>query len=217
MRYAHRTWGSSSTHLPFASSNFFFNPSTMTLLVASACPLHCGYAGVEYLFFMPNPQQYLWKALLSNWRQLSDMRVFGILNLVTIFHHTNFFTSWFRMLARGLASTHLVKQPVAMRRYWRLPVAFGSGPTISYLHFAKGHRLVKGLSIPPGWWIFGAYLWHLSHFLMNSWEEFCMLDYQYPWVSALCDKELPPMWLPQIPLWSFSSNVSTASGWTHSR
>ena len=27
----------------------------MTLLVASACPLHCGYAGVKYLFFYAQP------------------------------------------------------------------------------------------------------------------------------------------------------------------
>ena len=50
MRYVHKTWGNLSTHFPLASSNLFFNPSTMTLLVASTCPLLCGYEGVEYLF-----------------------------------------------------------------------------------------------------------------------------------------------------------------------
>lgn len=104
--YAHNTWGSSST---LVSSNLFFNPSTIILFVAFAWPLPWGYAGVEYLLFMPKSQQYLQKALLSNWSPLSDMRVFGTLNLVTMFSHTNLFMSWSWMLARGSASTHSVK------------------------------------------------------------------------------------------------------------
>ena len=109
MRYGHNTCGRSSIHLPLASSSLFFNPSAMTLFVAFAWLLPWGYAGVEYLFFMPKSQQYSRKALLLNWSPLSETRVFGIPNLVMIFHHTNLFTSWSRMLARGSASTHLVK------------------------------------------------------------------------------------------------------------
>ena len=52
IRYIHKIWGNSSTHFPLASSNLFFKSSTMTLFVASACPLSCGYDGVEYLFFI---------------------------------------------------------------------------------------------------------------------------------------------------------------------
>ena len=33
--YAYRTLGSSSAHLPFASSNIFFNAFTITILMAS--------------------------------------------------------------------------------------------------------------------------------------------------------------------------------------
>ena len=66
VRYVHKIWESSSTHFPFVSSSLFFNPSTITLFVASACPLLWGYDGVEYLFFIPKSQQYLQKALLSN-------------------------------------------------------------------------------------------------------------------------------------------------------
>ena len=57
VRYAHRTLGNSSTHLPLAPSNLLFNPFTMALLVALAWPLLCGYAGVEYRFVMPRPLQ----------------------------------------------------------------------------------------------------------------------------------------------------------------
>ena len=42
-----------------------------------------------------------------------------------------------------------------------------------------------------------------------------MLGPKYPWVKALYDKDLPRIWLPQIPLWSSSSNTSITSGWTH--
>ena len=37
--YAYNTFGNSSTHLPFVSSNLFFNLLTITLLVALAWPL----------------------------------------------------------------------------------------------------------------------------------------------------------------------------------
>ena len=90
VQYAHRTWGNSSTHLPFALSNLFFNSLTINLLVASACPLLCGLVSLDYLFLIPNSQQYLRKALLLNWRPLSNMRVCGMPNLVTIFHQKNF-------------------------------------------------------------------------------------------------------------------------------
>ena len=39
IRFAHRMLGSSSAHLPFASSSLFFNLFIIALLVASACPL----------------------------------------------------------------------------------------------------------------------------------------------------------------------------------
>ena len=63
VRYAHSTLGNSSAHLSFAPSNLFFNPFIMALLVASAWPLLCRYAGVEYLFVMPRLSQNSWKAL----------------------------------------------------------------------------------------------------------------------------------------------------------
>ena len=94
---------------PFASSNLFLSPLTMTLLTASACPFPYGYAEVEYLFFMPRSQQYLWKTLLSNWSPLSEISVWGIPNRVTIFFQTNVLASTSLIFANGSASTHLVK------------------------------------------------------------------------------------------------------------
>ena len=53
VQQAYRTLGNSSAHPPLAPSNLLFNPFIMTLLVALAWPLLCGYAGVEYRFVMP--------------------------------------------------------------------------------------------------------------------------------------------------------------------
>ena len=109
VRYAHNTLGNSSAHLPFASPNLFFNPFTIVLLMASACPLLWGYVGVEYLFLILRSLQNSRKTLLSNYNPLSDIRESDTPNLVTIFFHTNFLTSTSRMLANTSVSTHLVK------------------------------------------------------------------------------------------------------------
>ena len=58
---------------------------------------------------IPSLQQYLLKALLSNWSPLFEMRVRETLNRVTIFLQMNFLASASLMLANGLVSTHLVK------------------------------------------------------------------------------------------------------------
>ena len=109
VRYAHKTLGNSSAQLPLASSSLIFNPIKIVLLIALACPLLWGYAGVEYLFVMPKSRQKSRKALLSNCNPLSEMMVSSTPNLVTIFFHTNFLTSTSQMLASALASAHLVK------------------------------------------------------------------------------------------------------------
>ena len=44
-----------------------------------------------------------------------------------------------------------------------------------------------------------------------------MFGHQYPWIRALWDKDLPPVWLPQVPSCNFSKSSSTASGCIHSR
>ena len=70
---------------------------------------------------------------------------------------------------------------------------------------------------PPGWWMFGANFWHWSHFFTYSCTSFCMFDHQYPWVKALWDKDLPSVWLPQIPLYNSSRSSSNASGCMQSK
>ena len=109
VRYAHRTFGNSLAHIPFVPSNLFFNSVIITLLVASAWPLLCGYTGVEYLFLILRSLQNFRKALLSNCNPLLDTRDSGTPNLVTIFLEINFLTSTSRMLANASASAHFVK------------------------------------------------------------------------------------------------------------
>ena len=79
------------------------------LINSLGLPIPLWIAEVEYLFLMPKSQQYLLKALLSNWRPLSVMRVWGIPNRVTIFFQTNLLASTSVIFANGSTSTHLVK------------------------------------------------------------------------------------------------------------
>ena len=53
VRYAHRHPGSSSGHLPFLSARDFLRQSRIVLLEALACPLPCGYLGVDICCLMP--------------------------------------------------------------------------------------------------------------------------------------------------------------------
>lgn len=166
VQYAHRTWGNSSTHLPFALSNLFFNSLTINLLVASACPLLCGLVSLDYLFLIPNSQQYLRKALLLNWRPLSKMRVCGMPNLVTIFHQKNFVLV--SNIGEGFHFDPFGEIISFGKKPYMIPSCFENGLTMSNPHCAKGHGLERRLRVPPGWWIFGAYRWHWLHFLANS-------------------------------------------------
>ena len=90
--------------------------------------------------------------------------------------------------------------------------ALGKGPTISKPHWAKGQGLDRGLRIPLGWWMFRANLWLWLHFFTYSYASFCMFGHQYPWIRALWDKDLPHVWLPQIPWCNSSRSSSDASG-----
>ena len=65
--------------------------------------------------------------------------------------------------------------------------------------------------------MFGVNLWHWSHFLTYSYVSFCIFGHQYPWVMARCDRDLPPVWLPQMPSCSSSRSDSDISGCTQSR
>ena len=82
---------------------------------------------------------------------------------------------------------------------------------------SKRPKAVKRIKTPPGWWMFGSNLWHWSHFLTYSCASFCMSGYQYTWVMAWWDKDLPLVWLPQTPSWSSSRSDSNASWCTQSK
>ena len=101
-------------------------------------------------------------------------------------------------------------------KYLLFPAAL-KGFTMSKPHWANGQGLDRGLRTPLGWWMFGVNFWHWSHFFTYFCASFCMLDHQYPWVRALWDKDLPPVWLPQIPSCNSSMSSFDASGCMHSK
>ena len=103
------------------------------------------------------------------------------------------------------------------KKYLLFPTALGKGPTMSRPHWANGQKLDKGLRTPCSWWMFGANLWHWSHFFTYSYASFCIFGHQYPWVRALWDKDLPPVWLPQIPSCNSSRSSSDGSKCMHSK
>ena len=52
---------------------------------------------------------------------------------------------------------------------------------------------------------------------MYSCASFCILDHQYPRVRAWWDKDLPPIWLPQIPCCNSSRSSSDTLGCMHNK
>ena len=109
VRYAHRTFGNFSAHIPFVPSNPFLSPFIIVLLITLAWTLLYGYAEVEYLFLISRLLQNFRKALLSNCNLLSNTRNSSTPNLVTIFLQTKFLTSTSRMLANASTLAHFVK------------------------------------------------------------------------------------------------------------
>ena len=91
--YDHKTPGSSSAHLPFASSSSFLSVLTMVLLVDSACPFDCGCCGVANVSLIFYSAQKSWNAKLMNCGPLSVKISCGTPNLHIIFFQTKFFTS----------------------------------------------------------------------------------------------------------------------------
>ena len=94
---------------PLGVIQSFLKPIDDDFVGSFGLPVSLGISWVEYLFVIPSSEQYLLKALLSNWSSLSEIRVQGTLNRVTMFLQTNLLASTYLMLASGLASTHLVK------------------------------------------------------------------------------------------------------------
>src|SRR5581483_5723030 len=81
VRFAQRTDGNSSTHLPFAPFNLFRIELIMTLLLDSANPLDCGYLGVEVTSLIPRCSQNVRVLSLINCDPLSHIISDGTPNL----------------------------------------------------------------------------------------------------------------------------------------
>ncbi|KAM2866170.1 hypothetical protein COP2_022253 [Malus domestica] len=71
VRYAHRTSGSSSSHLPFLYERVFLRQLMMVLLDTSACPLPCEYRDMDMCCLMPYFSKKLTKSLPMNCGPLS--------------------------------------------------------------------------------------------------------------------------------------------------
>ena len=97
------------------------------------------------------------------------------------------------------------------------PATLGKSPTISKPYWLKGQGLDRRLRTPPSWWMLEANFWHWSHFFMYSNASLCILSHQYPYIRVIWDKDLPPVWLPQIPSCNSSWSSSIALGWMHSK
>ena len=80
---------------------------------------------------------------------------------------------------------------------------------------SKWPRARQRIKDSLSWWMFGTYLWHWSHFFTYSCVSFYMFSHQYPWVRALWDKNLPPVWIPQIPSCNSLRSSFDASGCMH--
>ena len=102
-------------------------------------------------------------------------------------------------------------------KYLLFPAALGKGPIMSKPHWANGQRLDRGLRTPLDSWMFGANLCHWSHLFTYCYTSFCMFSHQYSWVRALWHKDLPPVWLPQIPSYNSSRSSFDASRCMHSK
>ena len=107
--YAHSTLGSSSGHIPFAPSSRVLMILSKDRFVTSTCLLAYGWAGEEWWFLIPNCKQKSLKESLSNCFPLSKTKTLGISYLQTMFLQTKLLKFFYVMVARGSASTHLVK------------------------------------------------------------------------------------------------------------
>jgi len=92
VRYAHKTCGSSSGQLPFASSSLLFNPFNMTLFVESACLFVSGCLPkvMCYLIFSSSssslillPANCVLLSVTTNWETPNLDKMFFLKNLMT--------------------------------------------------------------------------------------------------------------------------------------
>lgn len=83
------------------------------------------------------------------------------------------------MVAKGLASTHFVKQPMPTTRSLSYCTAVENKPIISIPYCTKGHGDVIGLSCSSDCRGMLLKRQHLSHALTQDWVSFCIIGQQY--------------------------------------
>ena len=108
VQYVQMTCGISSIHFPFASSNLFLSSFTMTLLTVSACPFPCGVGrnGIFILYTQIRtvfPESFAIKLKTI----IRDECIGNPESSNNVLPDEPF--DIYMMLARGSASTHLVK------------------------------------------------------------------------------------------------------------
>ncbi|KAM1933975.1 hypothetical protein ACFX15_018200 [Malus domestica] len=81
----------------------------MVLLDASACPLPCGYQGVDTCYLMPYFSKNFAKSLPTNYGPLSVTMEYGMPKRQMMFFHMKHFMSVWVVVVMGSASTHFVK------------------------------------------------------------------------------------------------------------
>lgn len=101
--------GSISSQSPLAAPSFFFNDFLMILLMPSNCSLDCGCAGEAKKTLILNHEQRCRKREESNWVSLSVTMAWGMPNRRMMFFHMKLSILVAVIVARGSASTHLVK------------------------------------------------------------------------------------------------------------
>ena len=154
---------SSSTQLPFFSSNLLFKPCIMVRLVTFVYPFVWGWATDVNLSLMPNLEQNPLNLSLSNCFPLSVIKVWGMPNLHMISFQKKCWIHASMMVGTASTSTHFVKWSTATIRNFFWDVKTGNGPRISIPHIAKGHGLPIGCWILDGWCVILANYWHLGH------------------------------------------------------
>ena len=80
----------------------------------------------------------------------------------------NFSASLVIISRSGLASIHLVKESMATSKYLTTPEAFGSGPSMSIPHMAKGQGEHRYWRLSGEVHCMSANSWHRLHLLVMS-------------------------------------------------
>ena len=109
----------------------------ITLLALSTTPFDSGWQTEANAILVLMLLQNSLNLSESNCLPLSTVKVLGTLNLQIMFCQKNFFTNSDVIVARGLASIHLVKYSIATTASLFPPCDGGNGPTRSMPHLCR--------------------------------------------------------------------------------